>query len=97
MSSIRRSLNGSLSVPVLTALLSMVAMQLLLVVDPGQVGRGEGMAVAGELQRGDAVDVMDPGGHVQPAIGSSTANGRQMFTPPSASMTLTKPRKLTSM
>src|SRR6185437_12558507 len=43
--------------------------QLLLVADPGQVGGGEGVPVAGELQRGDAVDVVGPGGHVQPAVG----------------------------
>src|SRR5256885_983099 len=38
-----------------------------------------------------------PAARRSPLSGSSTACGRQMFTPPSASMTLTKPRKLTSM
>src|SRR5438094_572642 len=37
-----------------------------------------------------------PAARCSPLSGSSTACGRQMFTPPSASMTLTKPRKLTS-
>jgi hypothetical protein len=43
--------------------------ELLLVIDPGQVGRREGMPVPGVLQGGDAVDVMDAGGQAQAAVG----------------------------
>ena len=42
--------------------------QLLLVVDPGQVRGREGMAVSGEFQRGDAVDMVYSGRKVQTAV-----------------------------
>ena len=43
--------------------------QLLLVLDPGKIGGGERVPVPGERQRGDAVDVVQPGRQVQPAVG----------------------------